>query len=62
MKEETIINILDIIFLQIILLLEAIFVKYTWNTVIVKKIKGIDTITIYDTILLINSIRILTSL
>jgi hypothetical protein len=62
MEEETIINILDIIFLQIILLLEAIFVKYTWNTVIVKKIKGIDTITIYDTILLINSIRILTSL
>lgn len=62
MKEKTIINILDIIFLQIILLLEAIFVKYMWNTVIVKKIKGIDTITIYDTILLINSIRILTSL
>jgi hypothetical protein len=59
MIEETI---LDIILLLIILLLKVIFVKNTWNTVIVKKIKGIDTITISDTILLINSIRILTCL
>ena len=62
MKERTILCIIIFIFIQIIILLEAFLIKHIWYTFIVKKIKAIDTITIYDTILLINSIRILTSL